>query len=285
MQKENVKKEAKSELKGWLIFLAIVAVIIALMMNSGKYSAPGLYGHLAIPGRFLIANLSKFIGGYGVAILLLTAIVRLCLMPLMIKQAQRATVNGIANKAFQPILKKIKTNMMNANKKGNHQDYKEYESQMVHVYKKHHLGLGSMGCGTMLLQVPIFAMLYAAIRYSPEVKSASFIGIPLGQSSKIVALFCFILYAINSFISWHANKKRNAGKHQSQKAKMFGTGIFVFMPIWIGSLCLSVDAGLALYFCVGGLFVIGQQIYIQSQYGKFVAEGKVMKKKLVAEQK
>lgn len=270
--KKSQKKESflqrHSGIKGWTIFLLILIIIISLMTTNNQYSSPGFYGHLSIPGRFLIANFGKFVGGYGIAIILLTAIVRLFLMPLMIKQQKNAIRNQIGMKIFKPEIDSIRKKFKKASSKAE----KHKQSQrLMNLYKKHHLGLGNIGCGTILLQIPIFGMLYAAIRYSPEISHASFCSVPLGRPSLTIAFIAFVLYMINAVIA-KKNVEEDQGKQPKPKnekeaiiqkrSKSISNLMMFGMPFWIGWIAMFVSAGLALYFCVGGLFVIGQQTYI-----------------------
>ncbi|KLD57740.1 hypothetical protein WP50_31510 [Lactiplantibacillus plantarum] len=60
---------------------------------------------------------------------------------------------------------------------------------------------GGIGCLPLLIQLPIFSALYYAIRYSPELSKATFMGISLGKSSLILAILAFLSYLAQGYLS------------------------------------------------------------------------------------
>lgn len=100
----------------------------------------------------LILNaIYEFIPSYGVAIILLTIIVRIVLFPLAVKQIRSMT----AMQKIQPKLKELQQKH-----KGDRQKLNE---EMMKLYREH--GVNPLGgCFPMLLQLPVFIALYAVIR-------------------------------------------------------------------------------------------------------------------------
>jgi len=102
----------------------------------------------------LILNaIYEVIPSYGVAIILLTIVVRIALFPLAVKQIRSMT----AMQKIQPKLKEIQKKY-----KGDRQKLNE---EMMKLYREH--GVNPLGgCFPMLLQLPVFIALYAVIRAS-----------------------------------------------------------------------------------------------------------------------
>lgn len=104
--------------------------------------------------KFLGAILNGIYGvipQYGVAIILLTIVVRVFLFPLAVKQIKSMT----AMQRIQPKLREIQ--------KKHKGDRQKLNEEMMKLYREH--GVNPLGgCFPMLLQLPVFIALYAVIR-------------------------------------------------------------------------------------------------------------------------
>jgi YidC/Oxa1 family membrane protein insertase len=101
--------------------------------------------------NFLLQAIYGVVGNYGIAIILLTILVKVVLLPLTIKQ----TRSMIAMQKIQPEIKKLQEK---------YKDDKEKLSQeMMKFYKENKVNpLG--GCLPLLLQLPIFFALFSVLR-------------------------------------------------------------------------------------------------------------------------
>ena len=128
--------------------------------------------------------------------------------------------------------------------------------QMMALYRDNNISLtGGIGCLPLLIQLPIFAALYAAIRYSPDLYHATFFGIPLGKPSIILAVLSFIAYAAQSYLGL-------VGVPEAQKKQMKAAiWMSPFMTFFIS---ITSSAGLGLYFFIGGLFAILQTLMVNA---------------------
>src|ERR671930_1442919 len=88
---------------------------------------------------------------YGVAIILLTLAVRLVLFPLTAKQAK----SMLAMQRVQPELKRLQQKYKN--------DRQKLNEEMMKFYKEHQIN-PLAGCLPLLLQMPLFIILYRVIR-------------------------------------------------------------------------------------------------------------------------
>jgi YidC/Oxa1 family membrane protein insertase len=127
---------------------------------------------------------------------------------------------------------------------------------MMALYRDNNISLtGGIGCLPLLIQLPIFAALYAAIRYSPDLYHATFFGIPLGKPSIILAVLSFIAYAAQSYLGL-------VGVPEAQKKQMKAAiWMSPFMTFFIS---ITSSAGLGLYFFIGGLFAILQTLMVNA---------------------
>lgn len=102
----------------------------------------------------LLKTLSNFVGSYGLGIILLTVVIRLAMWPLGVSQ-QRSMKTM---QTLQPKLKAIQDRYKN--------DPQTMQRKMMEFYKEHKFNPMS-GCFPLLLQMPIFILLYSALM-SPQ---------------------------------------------------------------------------------------------------------------------
>ena len=210
-----------------------------------------VYHYLAIPGQHIMNWLATFVGSYGWALIVLTAIVRIILMPLMISQMKKATTQQEKMSYIKPQLKIIQKNLRSAKTQT---DRIKANQQMMALYRNNHISLtGGIGCLPLLIQLPVFAGLYAAIRYSPQLSHTTFMGISLGQKSIILAILSGLIYVLQAYISL-------IGIPQNQKKQM--KMMLFFSPVMILIVTLSSPAGLGIYFFIGGVFACLQTLII-----------------------
>ena len=102
----------------------------------------------------LLRGLAHFVGNYGIAIIVLTIIVRIALWPLNVSQQRSMRTM----QTLQPKMKAIQ--------KRNKNDPQKMQQKMMEFYKEHKFNpMG--GCLPLLIQMPIFILLYSALM-SPQ---------------------------------------------------------------------------------------------------------------------
>ncbi len=130
----------------------------------------------------------------------------------------------------------------------------EANQEMMALYKDNNISMtGGIGCLPLLIQMPIFAALYAAIQYSPELSSSYFFGINLGNRSFALTALTFIIYAVQGYMSL-------IGLEPQQKKQM--QSMLIISPIMTAGITYISPAGLGLYFFVGGIFACLQTLII-----------------------
>jgi YidC/Oxa1 family membrane protein insertase len=233
-----------------LVAMALVLSGCVQTKNGKPYGL--VYDYLAIPGQHVMNWLANFFGGsYGWAIIILTVIVRMVLLPVMVKQMRGATVQQEKISMIRPQM----TALQKQQKAAKTPEEQQAASQaMMALYRNNGISMtGGIGCLPLLIQMPVFAALYAAIRYSPELQSAVFLNIPLGKASWILALLSFLSYLLQGYLSL-------LGMPEEQKKQMRFT--LLLSPVMILFFTMSSPAGLGLYFFVGGLFACLQTLII-----------------------
>ena len=117
---------------------------------------------LAAPLLDLLRMIYGYVGNYGVAIIILTTIVRLVLFPLTFKGMKSMKRMQQLTPRMKKLQEKYKNNKEKLNK------------EMMELYRKNRVNpLG--GCLPMLLQLPVFFALYSALSSAVELRHAPFI--------------------------------------------------------------------------------------------------------------
>lgn len=237
---------------------------------------------IAKPLLWILTALYGLIGNYGIAIIILTLIVKLCLYPLYIKQtksmAKMATV--------QPKMQAIQNQYAN--------DKEMLNIKIQELYKEE--GFNPMsGCLPMLIQMPIIMGLFALLRnplmYMSEAASSNMIFAfhenflwidDLSQPDKWILP---IIAGIATFISFTMNRllQDNGGSDQQAQSMngMMKMMQYVF-PVMILWMARTYPSGLAVYWAVSQIIQIGFNIHlthIRKQIKK-EAEIEELKKKI-----
>ncbi|AVK62885.1 OxaA precursor [Lactobacillus sp. CBA3606] len=242
--------------KGLTVTLALssLALLLSGCVQVSKAGKPYgfVYDYLARPGQIVMQWLSQLFGNnYGWAIIGLTVIVRLVLLPMMINQQRKSTYQQEKMAAVKPQLANIQARQKQATTQA---EKAAVSNEMMQLYRDNGISMtGGIGCLPLLIQFPIFSALYYAIRYSPELSSAKFMGIALGHSSLLLAILAFVSYLAQGYLSM-------IGLPAEQRKAM--RTMLVVSPVMILFVTMSAPAGLGLYFFVGGLFACLQTLII-----------------------
>lgn len=233
--------------------LASLAVLLSGCVQTTKSGKPYgiVYDYLARPAQSVMEAIAQIVGSYGWAIIALTVIVRMFLLPIMIRQLKASTIQQEKMQLIRPQMAEIQKRQKAAKTQ---EEQAAVSQAMMALYKKNGISMtGGIGCLPLLIQMPIFSALYFAIRYSPELSHTVFMGIRLGQSSLLLAILSFLSYLLQGYIAM-------LGTPKAQKKQM---GMMMLMsPVMILFFTMNAPAGLGIYFFIGGLFACLQTLII-----------------------
>lgn len=210
--------------------------------------APGLdlvvdYGMLTViatPLFWLVAIIYKFVQNWGIAIILLTVLIKLAFYPLSAKSYRSMA----AMRVLSPKLQKLKEQYGD--------DRERLHHAMMDLYKTEKINpLG--GCLPVLIQMPVFIALYWVLLYSVEMRQAPFAGWVQDLSSPDPYYVLPILMGITMIIQ----TKLNPTPPDPIQAK-----VMMMMPIFFSVFFFFFPAGLVLYWLVNNIISIAQQWYI-----------------------
>lgn len=229
--------------------MALLVVLTGCMQYDENKNPTGfIYDYLVVPTGKLIVMLAEMLNGnYGLAIIVITIIVRLAIMPLNFSQIKKTMVQQEKMKYIKPELEDIQFRQKNAQSP---EEKAAVSQEMMALYKENNISMtGGVGCLPILIQMPIFTAMYQAVNLTPEISASTFLGINLGVSSPLLAILAGVAYVIQGYVS-------TIGMPQETKSQM--KSMMLMNPIMILMFSWSSPAGLALYWLAGGIFAAAQ---------------------------
>ncbi|WP_252504974.1 membrane protein insertase YidC [Sporosarcina sp. Marseille-Q4943] len=236
-----------------LLMLTVLSVFLAgcSEFNQPIYeSSEGFWNkYIVWPIVSLIVTFKDLLGTYGLGIIAVTIIIRLVLLPLMIKQAQ----NSKRMQQMQPILAGLKEKY----KSKDAVTQQKYREEMQRVMTEQKINPAA-GCLPVLIQMPIIIGLYHAIsrmNATPEIEIGKFLWFELAAPSITLA----VVAGLMQFVVLRTGP---AMDNPQMKAMMY---IMPFMIIIFGTF---LPAALALYWVIGNIISIIQNIFIYKPFKK-----------------
>ncbi len=220
---------------------------------------------IALPFLKLLKLFYRIAPNYGLAIILLTIVVRLLTLPMSIK-GQRSMMKM---QRLQPQVERIREK---------HKDDQErLNKEMVDLYKRNHVNpLG--GCLPMVVQLPVFFGLYEALLNAIELRHAPFVGwitdlsapdclhvswIPLLPFTSCAGIpVLVILMTITAFVQqWIAPKQPDPSQQK----------MMMYMPVAFSLIFVNMPAGLTLYYFSSNLLGVVQQFILNREFKQLPA--------------
>jgi YidC/Oxa1 family membrane protein insertase len=203
---------------------------------------PGLKW-LSIALLFFVKFLHQYFSNYGVAIIILTILIKLIFWPLgnisyrSMKEMQK----------LQPKIEELKEKYKN--------DKNKIGQETMALYKSHKVNPMS-GCLPILIQIPVFIGLYNTLLYAIELRHSPFFWWIQDLSAKDPYYITPIIMGATQFIQ----QKMTPTVGDPMQAK-----IMLLMPIVFTFIFLNFPAGLVIYWLLNNVLSIGQQYYINKK--------------------
>jgi YidC/Oxa1 family membrane protein insertase len=211
----------------------------------------GFLWWLAVPLFYILDWMYSLFGNWGVAIIMLTVVVKAALYPL-----SAASYRSMANmRRVAPQMKRLQERHAD--------DRQKLSQEMMALYKKEKVNpLG--GCLPMLLPMPIFIALYWVLFESVELRHAPF----ALWINDLSAMDPFFVLPLLMGASMYAQQLMSPAMGDPMQQRMMR-----LMPIMFTVLFLFFPAGLVLYWLVNNVLSIAQQWYVMRQVeGKHAAK-------------
>ena len=210
----------------------------------------------------------RYIGNFGIAILLLTVLIKLAFFPLA-----NASYRSMSRmKKLQPEVERLRERFVD--------DKMRQQQEMMELYKREKVNPLS-GCLPMLIQIPVFFSLYKVIYVTIEMRQAPFYGwihdLSAPDPTTFLNLFGVLPYSIPAFVpsflhvglwpiimgitQWLQMKLNPAPTDPVQQR------MFAYMPLIFTFMLSSMPAGLVIYWTWNNLLSVGQQYVMMRRQG------------------
>ncbi|ATV69542.1 MULTISPECIES: YidC/Oxa1 family membrane protein insertase [Fusobacterium] len=191
---------------------------------------------------FLLNTTDKYVGNFGVSIIIVTILIKIMLLPLTLKQDKSMK----EMKKLQPELEKIKEKYAN--------DKQMLNIKTMELYKEHKVNpLG--GCLPLLLQLPILFALFGVLRNGIIPKDSSFLWLKLSVPDPF-----YVLPVLNGAVSFFQQKLMGSADSNPQMKNM----MYIF-PIMMIMFSLKMPSGLQLYWLTSSILAVVQQYFIMKK--------------------
>ncbi len=222
----------------------------------------------------LLRYLFDLVGNFGVAIILLTVIIRGLLFPI----AQKQFASMAAMKAVQPKMKAIQERYKDDKQKQQQEIMKLYKEEKVNPLA---------GCLPLLIQIPIFFALYKVLILAIEMRHEPFFlwikDLSAPDPAKILNLFGLLpfdppgflgigILAVLLGITMWLTFKLNPSAMDPVQQQMFN-----IMPWVLMFVMAPFAAGLLLYWVTSNLLTLAQQSYLYSKHPQLRAAAEKQK--------
>jgi len=204
---------------------------------------PGLKW-LSIGLLLFIQFLHKFVSNYGVAIIILTILIKILFWPL-------GNISYKSMKEMQKIQPKI-----TALREKYKNDQAKLGQETMALYKAHKVNPFG-GCLPIFIQIPVFIGLYNTLLYAIELRHSPFFWWIQDLSAKDPYYITPIVMGATQFIQ----QKMTPTMGDPMQAK-----IMLAMPIIFTFIFLNLPSGLVIYWLLNNIISIGQQIYINKRF-------------------
>ena len=225
----------------------------ALGHNLSKAINFGWFDPIAKPVLYFLKFLYQYIHNYGLAIIIVTILIKVAFWPL----AQKSAKSMKTMQKLQPKMAKLKEKYGKDKEKMN----KEL-MQLYKTYKVNPMG----GCLPMLLQIPVFFALYKVLLQSIELRHAPFMlwindlsapdrlmipGVNIPYLGGIPVLT--LLMGVSMFLQ----QKLSPSSLDPTQARMMQ-----FLPVIFTCMFINFPSGLVLYWLINNVLTIAQQHYV-----------------------
>ena len=216
----------------------------------------GWFYFITKPLFFVIEYFFKLTGNFGVAIIILTALVRLTFFPL-------------ANYSFRSMAKmKILQPEMIRLKELHKEDKTKLQQEMMALYKREKVNPIS-GCLPVLIQIPFFFAVYKMLFVTIEMRQQPFFGwiqdLSARDPTSVFNLFGLIPWDPPTFLmigvwpilmglTMYLQQKLNPTPPDPMQAK-----IFMFLPLFLTIILAPFPSGLVVYWTISNVLTIAQQ--------------------------
>ncbi|HXE95393.1 MAG TPA: membrane protein insertase YidC [Dongiaceae bacterium] len=200
----------------------------------------GWFTVIAKPLLYTLKFFYRYVGNYGIAIIIITIILKALFFPLTHKSYK--SMKGMQK--IQPEMAKLREKYKD--------DRDSMNKAVMELYREHKVNpMG--GCLPMVVQIPVFFALYKSLMFSIELRHAPFFLWVTDLADKDPYYVTPVIMGITMFVQ----QKMTPSQMDPMQQKMM-----LALPVVFTFMFLSFPSGLVLYWLVNNVLTIGQQMYI-----------------------
>jgi YidC/Oxa1 family membrane protein insertase len=200
---------------------------------------------IAHPLLLAIKGLHKFTGNYGIAIILLTFLLKILFFPLTKQAAHSAAKMKKLNPEMAKIREKYKS------------DQQKMQMELMKFMGAHKIN-PMKGCLPILPTIPVFFALFRVLSASIDLRHAPFYGWITDLSAKDPYFVTPVVLTGFMFIQQKMTPMTGMDKSQER--------IMTFMPVIFGVMMITLPSGLVLYMLTNTVVSIAQQQYLNRKF-------------------
>ena len=198
----------------------------------------------------VLKAINGIVGNYGIAIIIVTILMRILIFPLTLKQEKSMK----KMKDIQPEVDKIREKYKD--------DPQTLNQKTMEIYKENNVNpMG--GCLPILIQMPIFVALYYAFVGNTIPADATFLWFYLKQPDHFMKLGTFtvnLLPILNTLVTFIQQKVMMGVQPQDKNNPM--SSMLYTMPLMMLFIFYNMPSGVTLYYLVSGVLSVLQQYFI-----------------------
>ena len=191
------------------------------------------------------------VGNYGIAIIIVTILMRIVIFPLTLKQEKSMK----KMRDLQPEIEKIKEKYKDSPQ--------EYQQKTAELYRES--GVNPLGgCLPLLIQMPVFVALYWAFSGNAIPADAKFLWFTLKQPDRLFMIgnFAFnLLPILNVGVTYIQQKIMTSATSGQESSQQMQTMLYM-MPLMMLFIFYNMPSGVTLYYLVSGALSLVQQYFI-----------------------
>jgi len=200
----------------------------------------GWFTVISKPLLYSLKYFYGYVGNYGIAIIIVTIILKAFFFPLTHKSYK--SMKGMQK--IQPEMTKLREKYKD--------DRDAMNKAVMELYREHKVNpMG--GCLPMVVQIPVFFALYKSLMFSIELRHAPFYLWVTDLADKDPYYVTPVIMGVTMFIQ----QKMTPSQMEPMQQKMM-----LALPVVFTFMFLSFPSGLVLYWLVNNVLTIGQQMYI-----------------------
>ena len=255
------KSEYKSEVSS-LLDIEKLPTCEKFTPSSGGYE--GVWTTIFVkPLTWLIIKIGSLVKNYGLAVIIITLLIRTILYPVTKKSAKQSEVM----KKAQPELSKIEKKYKNKND----QESMQMKSQeMLAIYKKYGINPAA-GCIFGFIQIPLFLAFYESLYRLPVLFEDNFLiynmAVTPMSAAKLGNYLYFILPVVVLIVTYFSFKLNSNATMNDDQAKQMKYMMYIMMIV-IFFTSFQMSTAIIIYWITNSAFTIAQNLIVKRSMKK-----------------